>query len=115
MSVRSVLPVAVGVAMPTYTGYTEPPLRRIAMTYDEHLALPERPRAAWVDGVVVVSPDPRPSHQLAASRLERPLTESLPGLIVIRRTTVRLPGNRERGPYGVVEARLAEVLGPRRT
>ncbi|GAA1540466.1 Uma2 family endonuclease [Nocardioides humi] len=103
-------------------------LQRIPMSYEEYQALPEHPRAEWVDGIVVfMSPlGARPEHQQAARRLANLIEDALAGLEVIESVGIALPRNRERLPdvaaFGapvrtelpVVETPIlvAEVLSP---
>ncbi len=90
MSVSDVL----GAPMP----YTEPPLQRMRMSWEEYLELPEKPKAEWVDGEVVVSPRANVEHAFAAAGLGSLLRMALPGLVVLGETGVWLPRNRLRGP-----------------
>lgn len=73
-------------------------LERIPMSYEEYLALPERPRHEWVDGVAVVAAAPQPRHQLAVRALAVLLDDELAELIVLDGVAVALPGDRERIP-----------------
>jgi len=73
-------------------------LQRLRMSWEEYLSLPERPKAEWVDGEVVVSPPVSPDHGLGAVRLAVALTEALPGLFVMTEVGLRLPRNRLRAP-----------------
>jgi len=73
-------------------------LERIPMSYEEYLALPERPRHEWVDGVAVVAAAPLPRHQLAVRALAVLLDDELAELIVLDGVAVALPGDRERIP-----------------
>ncbi len=87
-------------------------LLRVPMSYEEYQALPEHPRAEWVDGIVVMSPaGPRPAHQHAARRLANLLDDALPDLEVIEGVSVALPRNRERLPDVAVfgEGRRTEL------
>lgn len=56
-------------------------LRRQRMSYDEWLALPENPKAEWVDGEAVwsVTP-PRPQHGRSQFRLAALFDRALPDL-----------------------------------
>lgn len=73
-------------------------LQRIPMSYADYQALPEHPRAEWVDGVVVMSPwGPRPEHQRVSRRLANVLEDAL-GLDVLESISIALPRNRERLP-----------------
>ncbi|WP_158296668.1 Uma2 family endonuclease [Nocardioides albidus] len=74
-------------------------LLRIPMSYEDYQALPEHPRAEWVDGLVVMSPaGPRRSHQRAARRVANLLELALPGCCVDEAVSIALPRNRERLP-----------------
>jgi Uma2 family endonuclease len=68
------------------------------MSYAEYLALPSDLRAEWLDGEVIVTPSPTPSHQQAARRLANALEAALPRAYVVEAVTVRLPVGRERIP-----------------
>lgn len=80
----------------------EAPLEYRAMSWDDYLALPEDVRSEWVDGVVVVSPQPSPSHQWTVKLLLRLLDDSLPGTASFPGLNLRLPRNRVRVPDVVV-------------
>jgi Uma2 family endonuclease len=75
-----------------------PELQRLRMSYDEWLALPEKPKAEWVDGEVVVNSPPAPDHANAQYRLERLLDDTLSGVRTYREVGVQLPRNRVRIP-----------------
>jgi Uma2 family endonuclease len=77
---------------------TEPGLQRLRMSWDDFLALPERPRAEWVDGEVVVSPPVSFDHGDVVMRLGHALITALPRLHVVTGVGVRLPRNRVRAP-----------------
>lgn len=100
-------------------------LQRLRMSWEDYLALPERPRAEWVDGEVVVSPPVSPAHGAAVVALGARLRSALPGLQVMTEVGVWLPGNRLRAPDLTVVERwpdgpavtdvpvlVAEVLSP---
>lgn len=53
-------------------------VERRSATWAEYDALPERPRAEYIDGEIIVTPPPTRSHQLASSRLWSLLSEQLP-------------------------------------
>lgn len=72
-------------------------LQRIPMSWEEYLATPEHPRHEWVDGVVVVSPDPVWRHQRTARKLANAF-DAVPGLFGSTSGNIRLPGNRVRIP-----------------
>ncbi|MDT0203077.1 Uma2 family endonuclease [Nocardioides sp. AE5] len=77
---------------------TEPPLQRLRMSWEEYLALPERPRAEWVDGEVVVTPAASFEHQAVSRRLANRLETDLAGLHVYEAVNLRLPRDRIRIP-----------------
>lgn len=89
-------------------------LQRIPMSYEEYQALPEHPRAEWVDGVVVfMSPlGARPAHQRAARRLAELIEDALPELDVIESVGIALPRNRERLPDVVAFAEVPRTELP---
>ena len=72
-------------------------LQRIPMSWEEYLATPEHPRHEWVDGMVVVSPDPIWRHQRVAMKLAL-IFESVEGLYGSISGNIRLPHNRVRIP-----------------
>lgn len=72
-------------------------LQRIPMSWEEYLATPEHPRHEWVDGVVVVSPDPVWRHQRIAKRLAN-LFDDVAGLYGSTSGNIKLPDNRVRIP-----------------
>lgn len=72
-------------------------LQRIPMSWEEFLATPEHPRHEWVDGIVVVSPDPIWRHQRAARKLANAFDE-VDGLYGSSSGNIKLPGNRVRIP-----------------
>lgn len=80
----------------------EPQLQRIPMSWDDYLALPEHPRAEWVDGVVVMTPQAGYRHQGVVGAITRLLMEALPQLVTYPGGNVRLPRNRVRIPDVVV-------------
>lgn len=97
-------------------------LQRIPMSWEEYLATPEHPRHEWVDGVVVVSPDPVWRHQRVAMKLAMSF-EAVDGLFGSISGNIRLPGNRVRIPdaYATTQPEglfierpvlVAEVLSP---
>jgi Uma2 family endonuclease len=77
---------------------TEQGLQRVRMSWDDYLALPDKPRAEWVDGEVVVSPPVAFGHGDAVAGLVVVLRAALPSLLVVTEVGVRLPGNRVRAP-----------------
>jgi Uma2 family endonuclease len=90
MNVSDVL----GAPMP----YTEPPLQRLRMSWEEYLELPEKPKAEWVDGEVVVTPPVFAAHGYGVGGLVVALRSALPDLFVVTEVGVALPRNRLRAP-----------------
>lgn len=77
----------------------EEPLRRIRMSWEEFLALPEKPRAEWVDGEVVINVAPVVfSHGDAVTRLIALLAASFPDRFLVTEVGLFLPRNRLRAP-----------------
>lgn len=76
----------------------EPALQRFRMSWEEYLELPEKPRAEWVDGEVVVTPPVSADHGLATARLTIVLGSALPQLSLMTEVGVKLPRNRLRAP-----------------
>lgn len=76
----------------------EPGLQCTRMSWEEYLALPEKPKAEWVDGEVVVSPPVDPPHGFVALALGSVIREALPGAFAMTEVGVSLPGNRLRAP-----------------
>lgn len=76
----------------------EPGLQRLRMSWEDYLALPDRPKAEWVDGEVVVSPPVGPQHGVAVLALAQRIREGLPDLLVMTEVGVALPANRLRAP-----------------
>ncbi|WP_182377948.1 Uma2 family endonuclease [Nocardioides sp. WS12] len=72
-------------------------LQRIPMSWEDYLATPEHPRHEWVDGVVVVSPDPVWRHQRVARKLANVFDE-VDGLYGSTSGNIKLPHNRVRIP-----------------
>ena len=68
------------------------------MSYEEWFALPEKPRAEWVDGEVVVNPGASYPHQDASFRLTAALRAGLPDLVIVQEVCIALPNNRIRIP-----------------
>lgn len=73
-------------------------LRRLHMSWEDYLRLPEKPKAEWVDGEVVVSPPVSFDHGDAVGGLVVALRTFLPGLRVVTEVGVWLPRNRLRAP-----------------
>lgn len=97
-------------------------LQRIPMSWEDYLATPEHPRHEWVDGVVVVSPDPAWRHQRVARKLANAF-DRVAGLYGSTSGNIALPGNRIRIPDAYATTRpeglvveqpvlVVEVLSP---
>ena len=77
----------------------EEPLRRVRMSWEDYLALPERPRAEWVDGEVVINVAPvRFDHGDAVGSLIGLLKSVFPDHYVVTEVGLWLPRNRLRAP-----------------
>lgn len=77
----------------------EEPLRRVRMSWEEFLALPEHPRAEWVDGeVVLLMAPPLFDHGLAQTQLTVLLASLFPDCYVVPEVYLELPRNRVRLP-----------------
>lgn len=100
-------------------------LERRRMSWEDYLALPEYPRAEWVDGEVVMTPLGSVKHQWVSRRLAKHLERHLPDLFVFDAINLKLPHNRLRIPDGaafesmptglaaeVVPVLVVEVLSP---
>ncbi|WP_436697857.1 Uma2 family endonuclease [Nocardioides sp. BYT-33-1] len=83
-------------------------LRRVSMSYEEWLALPQQPKVEWVDGEAVFHVTGSPDHQDAAANLLILLRQSLTGVKVYPEVAVRLPRNRIRIPDLLVTERRPE-------
>lgn len=80
-------------------------LQRSRMSWEEYLRLPEKPKAEYVDGEVVVTPPVTAAHGVAAVCVGSALRAALPHLLVMTEVGVALPRNRLRAPdLMVVEA-----------
>jgi len=88
---------------------TEPGLRRLRMSWEDYVALPDEVRAEWVDGEVVVSPRPSLRHGVVVTRVGSLLQTALPALVTVSESGVWLPGNRLRGPDVMVLSSLHET------
>lgn len=101
------------------------PLQRLRRSWEEYLRFPEKPKAEYVDGEVVVTPPVSVVHGIATVALGRALSDGLPQLIVLGEVGLALPRNRLRAPdLMVVERRpdktwvtdapvlVVEVLSP---
>ena len=77
----------------------EEPLRRVRMSWEEYLELPEWPRAEWVDGeVVFLMAPPMFDHGDAQMQLGAQLIRLFPDLYVVSEVYLALPRNRVRLP-----------------
>lgn len=77
----------------------EEPLRRVRMSWEEYLALPEWPRAEWVDGEVVqLMAPPVFDHGVAQAQLAALLIPRLPECYLAAEAYLVLPRNRVRLP-----------------
>jgi len=104
----------------------EEPLRRVRMSWEEFLDLPEWPRAEWVDGeVVLLVAPPVFDHGIVQTQLSVLLTTLFPEKYVVPEVFLVLPRNRvrlpdlmlvdERPPDGWVRTApllVVEVLSP---
>jgi len=92
--------------MPTLSDFPED-VQYIPMSFEEYLALPDKPKAEYVDGVAVVSPFARRDHNRAALRLAVRLQDALPGTDVVPDCGVRLP---QRQRYRVPDVSVFPVI-----
>lgn len=77
----------------------EEPLRRVRMSWDEYLQLPEQPRAEWVNGeAVIMNAPPLFDHGRAVMRLGALLVPLFPSHEVVTEVYLKLPRNRVRLP-----------------
>lgn len=77
----------------------EEPLRRVPMSWEEYLALPEWPRAEWVDGeAVLLMTPPVFDHGAVQAQLAALLVPRLPDCYVAAEAYLVLPRNRVRLP-----------------
>lgn len=77
----------------------EEPLRRVRMSWEEFLRLPERPRAEWVDGEAVINVAPVLfGHGDAVGRLFLLLGPLFPDHYLVTEVGLWLPHNRLRAP-----------------
>ncbi|WP_148612040.1 Uma2 family endonuclease [Nocardioides rubriscoriae] len=83
-------------------------LQLLRMSWDDYLLLPEKPKAEWVDGEVVVSPPVSYEHGDAVISLAVALRTTLTGLRVVTEVGVWLPRNRLRAPDLMVVQRRPE-------
>jgi Uma2 family endonuclease len=68
----------------------EPPLRYVPMSYEEWWALPEKPKAEWVDGVAILNSPPSPDHSDSQYEIETLFRQSLTGVRVYHEVGVKL-------------------------
>lgn len=74
-------------------------LLRIPMSWDDYLALPEKPKAEWVKGVaVIMNVPPGFRHGMAAADLAHVLRACLPDHFVAVESYLQLPDGRVRLP-----------------
>lgn len=73
-------------------------LQRIPMSYDQWLALPEKPKSEWVRGVAIMSPPQGPDQSDAQVGLVSVLSRAFPRLRVYLDVGVRLPDGSVRAP-----------------
>lgn len=88
-----------------------PDVERRRMSYDEWWALPEKPKAEWVDGeVVIVNVPPNLDHSDSTFGLWTALRRAMPEVKVYADVDLRLPRNRVRRPdLMVLPARPSEL------
>lgn len=94
------------VSVPSLGGAVEA-LQRLHMSWEEYLRLPEKPKAEFVDGEVVVMAPVGEPHGEATVRLAARLLASLPDLRVMTEVGLHLPRNRLRAPDLMVVERAA--------
>lgn len=103
----------------------EPALRRVPMSYDDWLHLPDKPKAEWVDGEAVFMNAGTPRRMDCSYEMASALKASLPHQRVYQEVGVPLPRNRVRIPDVTVVSRrqrgtlvdevpvlVAEILSP---
>lgn len=73
-------------------------VERLQMSWEEYLRLPEKPKAEWVDGEVLVMSPVFPEHGSAVVRLGSLFAGALPDLECVTEVGLRLPRNRVRAP-----------------
>lgn len=78
---------------------------RLRMSYDEWLAMPDRPRSEWVAGVVVVMPPEGGPHSDTQFALSMAVRAGLQGVRVYSNVGFRLPHDRVRAPDVMVVTR----------
>ncbi len=83
-------------------------LQRFRMSWEEYLRLPEKPKAEFVDGEVVVSPPTSFEHGDAVGELLVVLRTTLSPLHAVTAVGVPLPRNRLRAPDVMVVERRPE-------
>lgn len=85
------------------------PLQRLRMSWEAYLRLPEKPKAEYVDGEVVVTPPVTVAHGIATVAVGQALSAALPRLIVVGEVGLALPRNRLRAPDLMVVERRPET------
>lgn len=86
-------------------------LQRIPMSYEDYLALPEKPKAEWVDGVAIVSAPAVFRHSRSQGRLQVLLATSLTGVEVVPEAGTRLFPTKIRVPdIAVVRSEPVETI-----
>lgn len=77
----------------------EEPLRRVRMSWEDYLRLPEKPRAEWVDGeVVFLTAPPVFDHGDATMQLSLLVAPLFPRLFLVPEVYLVFPRNRVRLP-----------------
>ena len=77
----------------------EEPLRRVRMSWEEYLALPEQPKAEWVDGEAVIMNAPVLfDHGDCVAQLVVLLVPLFPDRYLVPEVFLHLPRNRVRAP-----------------
>lgn len=88
-------------------------VERRPATWEEYEALPEQPRAEYVDGCIVVTPAPTFIHQTASRRLANALENVLPAEYVVVEACNWKPAKDEFIP-DVMVVRVAEITDVKR-
>lgn len=81
-------------------------IRRVRMSYEEFMRLPDSPRNEWVDGEVLLMPPVGGPHGETTINLAVVLKQHLQGLKIGAEIGVQLPRNRVRGPDLLAAERL---------
>lgn len=89
----------------------EEPLRRVRMSWEDYVGLPDHPRSEWVDGEAVIDVAPVGfDHGDAVMRLGGHLGALFPDHFVVTEVGIWLPRNRLRAPdLMLVRKRPAET------